>query len=152
MTIKYRLVTVECGTHVLVAWCGTASLLNALTDASFGPKRCLPELAGAGNIHGGFLEAYELAKQKFDPIFKAINTSLYEAQGTKKLFICGHSLGGSLALLYAAEMKASMPILYTYGMPRWMVLPLIPAAILWPIVICHISIIRCLNWQTRSFP
>ena len=113
-----RLFTVECGTHVLVAWCGTASLLNVLTDASFGPKRCLPELAGAGNIHGGFLEAYELAKQKFDPIFKAINTSLYEAQGTKKLFICGHSLGGSLALLYAAEMKASMPILYTYGMPR----------------------------------
>ncbi|ECF2500885.1 lipase family protein, partial [Salmonella enterica subsp. enterica serovar Virchow] len=36
----------------------------------------------------------------------------------KKLFICGHSLGGALALLYAAEMKTNQPILYTYGMPR----------------------------------
>lgn len=113
-----RFFTVECCTHVLVAWCGTDSLLNALTDASFGPKKCLPELAGAGNIHGGFLEAYELAKRKFEPIFQQIKTSIYEAKGTKKLFICGHSLGGSLALLYAAEMKDSRPVLYTYGMPR----------------------------------
>jgi hypothetical protein len=113
-----RMFTVECGAYVLVAWCGTDSLLNALTDASFAPKRCLPELAGSGNIHGGFLEAYELAKRKFDSAFKEINTSLYEAQGTKKLFICGHSMGGSLALLYAAEMKTNQPVLYTYGMPR----------------------------------
>ncbi|MBS0855162.1 MULTISPECIES: lipase family protein, partial [unclassified Tatumella] len=113
-----RFFTAECGTHVLVAWCGTDSLLNVLTDASFGPKRCLPELAGAGNIHGGFLEAYELAKRKFEPIFQAINKSLDEGGGAKKLFICGHSLGGSLALLYAAEMKNYRPVLYTYGMPR----------------------------------
>ena len=112
-----RLFTVECGSHVLVAWCGTDSLLNVLTDASFGPKKCLPELAGAGNIHGGFLEAYELAKRKFGEKFdlRAIKTSLDKG---KSLFICGHSLGGSLALLYAAEMKDSQPVLYTYGMPR----------------------------------
>lgn len=113
-----RLFTVECSAHVLVAWCGTDSLLNALTDASFAPKKCLPELAGAGNIHGGFLEAYELAKQRFETVFQQVKTSIYEAQGTKKLFVCGHSLGGSLALIYAAEMKESHPILYTYGMPR----------------------------------
>lgn len=110
-----RLFTVECGTHVLVAWCGTDSLLNGLTDASFGPKRCLPELAGTGNVHGGFLEAYELAKRKFDRELNAVNTVLKKQ---KSLFICGHSLGGALALLYAAEMKASHPVLYTYGMPR----------------------------------
>ena len=113
-----RFFTAECGTHVLVAWCGTDSLLNVLTDASFGPKKCLPELAGAGNVHGGFMEAYELAKRKFEPIFQAINKSLDEGGGAKKLFICGHSLGGSLALLYAAEMKNYRPVLYTYGMPR----------------------------------
>lgn len=110
-----RFFTVECGTHVLVAWCGTDSLLNALTDASFGPKKCLPELAGAGNIHGGFLEAYELAKQKFKDEFDSIKAVI---KNQKSLFVCGHSLGGSLALLYAAEMKDNHPVLYTYGMPR----------------------------------
>lgn len=111
-----RLFTVECGAHVLVAWCGTDSLLNALTDASFAPKKCLPQHASTGNIHGGFLDAYELAKRKFRDELDAVNKSLEE--GTKKLFICGHSLGGSLALTYAAEMKESHPVLYTYGMPR----------------------------------
>ncbi|WP_072929209.1 lipase family protein [Nissabacter archeti] len=112
-----RLFTVECGSHVLVAWCGTDSLLNILTDLSFGPKRCLPALAGAGNVHGGFLEAYQLAKRKFGEKFdlRAIKTSLDKG---KSLFVCGHSLGGALALLYAAEMKNNGPILYTYGMPR----------------------------------
>lgn len=112
-----RLFTVESGTHVLVAWCGTDSLLNVVTDLAFAPKRSLPELADSGSIHGGFLEAYELAKRKFGDKFdlRAIKTALDKG---KSLFICGHSLGGALALLYAAEMKAFNPVLYTYGMPR----------------------------------
>ncbi len=44
-----RLFTVECASHVLVAWCGTASKLNVLSDVSFGPKRCPAELGGMGN-------------------------------------------------------------------------------------------------------
>jgi len=110
-----RLFTVECGTHVLVAWCGTDSLLNVLTDLSFAPKRSLPELAGAGNVHGGFLEAYQLAKSNFEDEFNALKTIIKK---NKPLFICGHSLGGALALLFAAEMKENQPVLYTYGMPR----------------------------------
>lgn len=110
-----RLFTVECAAHVLVAWCGTDSLLNILTDLSFAPKLCLPELAGAGNVHGGFLDAYRLAKRKFGENLDAVNTALGKR---KKLFVCGHSLGGALALLYASEMKGYQPILYTYGMPR----------------------------------
>lgn len=111
-----RLFTVECGSHVLVAWCGTDSLMNVLTDVSFGPRRCLPELAGAGNVHGGFLQAWELAKRKFGAELNSVQKSL--ANSGKKLFVCGHSLGGALALLYAAEMKGNQPVLYTYGMPR----------------------------------
>ncbi|AYD46129.1 lipase family protein, partial (plasmid) [Yersinia rochesterensis] len=113
-----RLFTVECASHVLVAWCGTDSLLNVQTDVSFGPKRCPAELGGMGNVHGGFLEAYQLAKRKFGDKLDAVNKSLEESGGAKKLFVCGHSLGGALALLYAAEMKAFNPVLYTYGMPR----------------------------------
>jgi len=110
-----RLFTVECASHVLVAWCGTDSQLNVLTDVSFGPKRCSAELGGAGNVHGGFLEAYQLAKRKFGDKLDAVKNALDKR---KKLFVCGHSLGGALALMYAAEMKAFNPVLYTYGMPR----------------------------------
>lgn len=110
-----RLFSVECTAHVLVAWCGTDSLLNILTDLSFAPKRCLPELAGAGSVHGGFLDAYQLAKQKFEDEFNALKAIIKKH---KPLFICGHSLGGALALLFAAEMKGNHPVLYTYGMPR----------------------------------
>lgn len=110
-----RLFTVKCGAHVLVAWCGTASGLNAVTDASFAPKHSPAEFGGVGNVHGGFLNAYQLAKQKFDLEFGFINVALKK---NTSLFICGHSLGGALALLYAAEMKTFNPVLYTYGMPR----------------------------------
>ena len=110
-----RLFTVECASHVLVAWCGTDSLLNFRTDVSFGPKRCPAELGGMGNVHGGFLEAYQLAKRKFGDKLDAVKDSLGKR---KTLFVCGHSLGGALALLYAAGMKAFNPVLYTYGMPR----------------------------------
>lgn len=111
-----RFFVAECEAHVLVAWCGTASGLNGITDASFAPKRCPEEFGGIGNVHGGFLEAYQLAKRKFESDFQSVNKSLED--GTKQFFICGHSLGGSLALQYAAEMKAFNPVLYTYGMPR----------------------------------
>lgn len=111
-----RLFTVECGAHVLVAWCGTDSKLNIMSGVSFGAKRCPAELVGVGNVHGGFLEAYQLAKRKFGDKLSGVPESL--AKGGKKLFVCGHSLGGALALLFAAEMKNFDPVLYTYGMPR----------------------------------
>lgn len=106
---------VECAEHLVVAWRGTQEVPDWLTDGAFSPQSCPTELAKAGCIHGGFLEAYKLAKQTFDTKFNAIEESL--AKG-KKLFICGHSLGGALGLTYAAEMKAIEPLLYTYGMPR----------------------------------
>lgn len=63
----------------------------------------------------GFLDAYRLAKSRFSDKFDYIKTI---SDRGKKLFICGHSLGGALGLTYAAEMKSIQPILYTYGMPR----------------------------------
>lgn len=113
-----RLFYVECKSHLIVAWCGTDGLLNAVTDISFAPKKCPREIATEGNVHGGFFDAYNLGKQKFSAQFQTIKNSLDVAKGSKKLFICGHSLGGALGLVYAAEMKDSQPILHTYGMPR----------------------------------
>ncbi len=109
---------VECEEHLAVAWRGTQEVPDWLTDGAFSPQPCPTELANTGCIHGGFLDAYHLAKQTFEKEFGQIKTSLAEANGKKKLFICGHSLGGALGLTYAAEMKAIGPLLYTYGMPR----------------------------------
>ncbi len=110
-----QLFYVENAEQVLVSWRGTQEIPDWLTDASFSPQPCPPELAKAGRIHGGFLDAYHLAKRRFSEDFDVIKAALDHG---KKLFICGHSLGGALGLTYAAEMKGFEPILYTYGMPR----------------------------------
>ncbi|EOA7740544.1 lipase family protein [Escherichia coli] len=113
-----QLFYVENASHVIVAWRGTQEVPDWVTDGSYSPQPCPPELAGAGRIHGGFWDAYHLVKVRFEDDFKKIKLTLANANGAKKLFIAGHSLGGALGLIYAAEMKVVEPILYTYGMPR----------------------------------
>lgn len=109
--------SVECEAHIIVAWRGTQEVADWLTDGLFGPEKCPPELAPAGNVHGGFFEAYKLAKVKFKDNFDSIRENLANKEG-KQFFICGHSLGGALGLTYAADMKDASPLLHTYGMPR----------------------------------
>lgn len=113
-----RVFYAECSKYIIVAWCGTDSLLNGLTNASFAPKKCPEGIVESGSIHGGFLDAYNLAKVKFQKPLTEIENKLTTSNGTKSLFVCGHSLGGALALIFAAEMKSISPVLYTYGMPR----------------------------------
>jgi type VI secretion system protein VasL len=115
MLIFNPLVTVEFLLAGDASVCKATLQLNELTDASFSPQPCPSELASAGCIHGGFLAAYRLAKERFSGQFDYIKTALDHG---KRLFICGHSLGGALGLTYAAEMKSYQPTLYTYGMPR----------------------------------
>ncbi|MDT2044718.1 lipase family protein, partial [Providencia stuartii] len=52
--------------------------------------------------------------------FPAKTTDIKEKSDSKikKLYICGHSLGGALALLHASELRNNNPLLYTYGSPR----------------------------------
>jgi len=101
--------------HVVVAWRGTQEIRDWITDITFSPQACPSYLAPTGKIHKGFLDAFECAKDKSPSSFDDIKTFINEK---KKLFLCGHSLGGALALTYAAELKSTKPLLYTYGMPR----------------------------------
>ncbi|MCU6406822.1 lipase family protein [Enterobacter quasiroggenkampii] len=110
-----QLFYVENADYVIVAWRGTQEVPDWISDGWYSPQPCPAELAKAGHIHGGFLEAYQLAKERFGDDFDGIRDLLNRG---KKLFIAGHSLGGALGLTYAAEMKGFAPILYTYGMPR----------------------------------
>ncbi|EPQ5228468.1 lipase family protein [Providencia stuartii] len=111
-----KLFFVENETQIIVAWRGTASLRSVLTDATYQPIPCPTTLIsdGKSNVHRGFLEAYQCVERYFSENTKQIGSISKE----KNLYICGHSLGGALALLHATELRKNNPLLYTYGMPR----------------------------------
>lgn len=112
--------------HVLVAWRGTVTVTDIITDLKFRPVEPEVEagcelavpcgaLANAGKVHLGFRDGYEIAKNSFAYDFTEV---IKDHSVEKKLFICGHSLGGALGLVQAAELRHNNPLLYTYGMPR----------------------------------
>nr|WP_278987038.1 hypothetical protein [Plesiomonas shigelloides] len=101
--------------HAVVAWRGTESGSDCLTDIS-GIQADAAPILSSGSIHLGFKNAYQIVSANQD-LKDAINLMNGYISG-KPLFICGHSLGGALALIHAAEHRANKPQLYTYGMPR----------------------------------
>ena len=107
---------VENDTQIIAAWRGTAGARDALTDATYRPIPCPKNILSAENakVHKGFLDAYQCVEKYFSKQTKKIG----EISKEKKLYVCGHSLGGALALLHASELKSNTPLLYTYGMPR----------------------------------
>ncbi|MDB9568606.1 lipase family protein [Providencia rettgeri] len=107
---------VENDTQIIAAWRGTASVRDALTDATYRPIPCPKSILSAQNakVHKGFLDAYQCVEKYFPVKIKRIDTN----SKTKELFITGHSLGGALALLHASELRDNNPLLYTYGSPR----------------------------------
>ncbi|MBD2825629.1 lipase family protein [Xenorhabdus szentirmaii] len=109
---------VENETQIIVAWRGTASSRDALTDATYRPIPCPENIlpGGKAKVHKGFLDAYQCMEKYFEKRIEDIQKN--SDSETKKLFICGHSLGGALALLHATELRGNNPLLYTYGMPR----------------------------------
>lgn len=107
---------------IVIAWRGTASLTDGITDASFRPvesdicniKSECTSLVPAGKVHTGFWEGYTVIERKFEEQLRELARQILG----KDLFICGHSLGGSLALIHSVRLKNRKPLLYTYGMPR----------------------------------
>lgn len=107
---------------IVIAWRGTASLTDGITDASFRPvesdscniKSECTSLVPMGKVHTGFWAGYTLIERMFEEQLRELARQILG----KDLFICGHSLGGSLALIHSARLKNRNPLLYTYGMPR----------------------------------
>ncbi|WP_412093227.1 lipase family protein, partial [Pseudomonas viridiflava] len=83
--------------------------------ANCDPKVPCVNLTPEGSIHLGFRNAYEVVRRIYA---KDLGETIPEQTLRRKLFICGHSLGGALGLVHAAALKDRNPILYTYGMPR----------------------------------
>ncbi|MCS3770359.1 hypothetical protein HNP12_004499 [Aeromonas hydrophila] len=105
--------------ELIVSWRGTASLSDGLTDGNFTPVACQGmKIAAQGKAHQGFYNQFAAVTRHPKAIIAEIYGTIAGSAEGKKLFICGHSLGGALALLHAASLKAKSPLLYTYGMPR----------------------------------
>ncbi len=63
-----------------------------------------------GMVHKGF-------KGEIDKLWADISVSLQRI-GDRKLYICGHSLGGAMATICASRLEDKKPSVYTYGSPR----------------------------------
>ena len=74
---------------------------------------------GVGQIHQGFREEVD---KVWDSIFSRVEKYGRKGRVAKKIWVCGHSLGGAMATLIASRLeyvnKYDVDTLYTYGSPR----------------------------------
>ena len=99
---------------IIVAFRGTepTHLRDLLSDAQFHKVQ-----GPLGEVHRGFLHAFQLVK---DDMVKAIQR-LRNKSNPQSLWCTGHSLGGALAVVAAAQLLVDghkVNGLYTFGQPR----------------------------------
>jgi hypothetical protein len=94
---------------VLVAFRGTESIGDWIDDLSV-----LPVARPYGSVHSGFLTAFSRVDADIRVALPAATVA------GRKVWMTGHSLGGALATVAAAELKDALPVtgIYTYGQPR----------------------------------
>ncbi|MCQ4265455.1 lipase family protein [Stutzerimonas stutzeri] len=96
---------------MLISVRGTLGLKDFLLDAD---ARQVPFKEGTGQAHRGFYNAFSAAKKFVERYMEAF----YIGQ---TIIVCGHSLGGAVALLLSAWINSNWSKdtqLYTYGAPR----------------------------------
>ena len=105
---------------IVVAFRGSASIRNWITDAEFERTILVSGVDGTcSKIHKGFERAMNsISAQLYSRLG---GCAINRIQCCKPLFITGHSLGGALAILAALELQRNgFPIVqvYTFGQPR----------------------------------
>ena len=65
-----------------------------------------------GGVHEGF---YKDADEIIQPVSHYVNDI---SRHTKKIWFCGHSLGGAIAVVLASRFHMRVATCYTYGQPR----------------------------------
>jgi predicted lipase len=106
---------VEDADCVTIAFRGTDSLRDWITDLRFRRTVLLTKLGCECEVHAGFLAAYGSILVPLTAYLKKIVVA------QRPLFITGHSLGGALAVLAALELQRhglAVAQVYTFGQPR----------------------------------
>lgn len=110
----------------VIALRGTEGIMEWIQDARFLTVPC-PFLPGAGNTEDGFTAMYQSLAISPSSGATSVVRSLAGLQWKSKvtsLTICGHSLGGALATLLAADVAANggdpfkVATVYTYASPK----------------------------------
>jgi predicted lipase len=110
----------------VIALRGTEGIMEWLQDARFLGVPC-PFLPGAGNTEDGFTAMYQsLAVSPSAGAISVISSiaGLPWKRSVTSVTICGHSLGGALATLLAADLAANgsatfkVATVYTYASPK----------------------------------
>lgn len=107
-------VVIDAGDCLVVAFRGTDSIRDWITDAQF-MRRVLMQFPNGERVevHSGFLSAYNSI---LGPL-----TSKLRPFASRLIFVTGHSLGGALAKLSALELQRqgfNIAQVYTFGQPR----------------------------------
>jgi|GEM_PF-636904 len=112
--------------EAVVAIRGTQGIKEWVQDARFGDEP-FERVAGAGRTEDGFTDMYKsMVMGKGVGATKLVNGLAMVAwkREVTSLTICGHSLGGALATLFALDAAANAPAafkkptVYTYASPR----------------------------------
>ena len=94
---------------VIVSYRGTESVGDWLLNASV-----VPTERPYGRVHGGFSAGFETVRTLVEDALQQSHVN------NKRLWLTGHSLGGALATITAAELVGQHAVtgVYTYGQPK----------------------------------
>lgn len=94
---------------VLVSYRGTESIGDWLLNVSLAPTE-----RTYGRVHGGFSTGFEAVRGLVEDALQQADVD------RKRLWLTGHSLGGALATITAAELvdRHTVTGIYTYGQPK----------------------------------
>jgi Lipase (class 3) len=103
-------------TQCFVAWSAQAVLVSFRGTESLGDWLSNLNMIGTtrpnyGRVHRGFLSAFQVVDAQLRSILAGVHD--------RPILLTGHSLGGALATIAAAEWQGQLPIawVYTYGQP-----------------------------------
>lgn len=108
---------------VVIAFRGTDSIRNWITDADFARTLLLQHASGERvEVHAGFDKAWQSIRTTLrTQLYKIVPANPFGPVASKKILILGHSLGGALAKRAALELLQwgyGVAQVYTYGEPR----------------------------------